>query len=279
MKNLNNKVVVVTGAGSGIGRALAIKLAEQGSILVLTDISLEGLQATKSLLVPDVQVSLHQADVADQAQTKALAENVRARYGEVHVLINNAGVALGSGFKYTDMQDLHWIMNINFWGVVYGCKAFIPLMQAADEHSIINVSSVFGLVSGPTLTGYSSSKFAVRGFSEALRQEQLSEHGSIHIGCAFPAGIKTAIAKNAKVYNENQDEEQAKQGQQEMEKSFLTTAEDAAADILRGLSKKQVRIRVGKGSWVIDMFSRFIPVRYTSILWPNAPKVRQASSK
>lgn len=276
MKSFQNKVCVITGAGSGIGRALAIKLAEQGALLEMVDISQAGLDETAALLPAGTNANSHIVDVADQAAVASLAEKIASHRDQVHVLINNAGVALGSSFKHTEMKDLEWIMGINFWGVVYGCKAFLPLMQGAGEHSIINVASVFGLVSGPTLTGYSASKFAVRGFSEALRQEALSEQGTMHVGCAFPAGIKTAIAKNARVYNPENDEEKAQQGRAEMEKSFLTTAEDAADDILNGIRKKKVRIRVGKGAWVIDMMSRFMPITAASILFPK-PKIKTAS--
>ncbi|MBT8113813.1 MAG: SDR family NAD(P)-dependent oxidoreductase [Arenicella sp.] len=276
MKSFIGKVCVITGAGSGIGRALAIKLAEQSALLELVDMNQTGLDKTVALLPAGTDANTHITDVADQSAMDDLASRISSQRKQVHVLINNAGVALGSSFRSTEMKDLEWIMGVNFWGVVYGCKSFLPLMQDEGEHSIVNVCSVFGLVSGPTLSGYSASKFAVRGFSEAIRQEALSEQGTIHVGCAFPAGIKTAIAKNARVYNPENDEEKAQQGRAEMEKSFVTTAEDAADDIISGIRKKQVRIRVGKGAWLIDMMSRFMPVTAASILFPK-PKQKNAN--
>jgi short-subunit dehydrogenase len=182
------------------------------------------------------------------------------------MLINNAGVAMGALFKDVSLDDMRWIMDINFWGVVYGCKAFSSRMKTADEATIVNISSVFGLISAPMHSAYCASKFAVRGFSDALRHEVGYMGKNFKVACAFPAGVKTSIADNAKLTLHAKSGSSEQQQRARMEKLFLTTAEDAAIDILRGIKKGKTRIRVGKGSMLIDLLSRLLPVKYMAFL-------------
>ena len=271
MQVIKGKVAVVTGAGSGIGRALAIALAAQGCNLALADINPESLKETQRLLdsnffESNVHVTLHTVDVSQWEQIEAFADNVFEQHRQVNMLINNAGVAMGALFKDVSLDDMRRIMDINFWGVVYGCKAFVSRMKTADEATIVNISSVFGLISAPMNSAYCASKFAVRGFSDALRHEVGYMGKNFKVACAFPAGVKTSIADNAKLTLHAKSGSSGQQQRAHMEQLFLTTAEDAAIDILRGIQKGKTRIRVGKGSILIDLLSRLLPVKYMAFL-------------
>jgi len=267
MNEFLGKVAVITGAGSGIGRALAVSLAQQGCNLALADINTESLEQTQVILDSDlfdgsVQVTLHTVDVSQWSDVQALAESVKEQHGRVNLLINNAGVGLGSLFKDASLDDMRWVMDINYWGVVYGCKAFLPLIKKTGGSTIVNVSSVFGLVTVPMSTAYCSSKFAVRGFSDALRHEVGYMGSDIKVACAFPSGIKTAIAQNSKVTLHIKSKTSVEQQKANMEAHFLTTPEQAATDILNGVRKGKSRIKVGKGSTLMDLASRLFPVNY-----------------
>lgn len=267
MNEFLGKVAVITGAGSGIGRALAVSLAQQGCNLALADINTESLEQTQVILDSDlfdgsVQVTLHTVDVSQWSDVQALAESVKEHHGRVNLLINNAGVGLGSLFKDASLDDMRWVMDINYWGVVYGCKAFLPLIKKTGGSTIVNVSSVFGLVTVPMSTAYCSSKFAVRGFSDALRHEVGYMGSDIKVACAFPSGIKTAIAQNSKVTLHTKSKTSVEQQKANMEAHFLTTPEQAATDILNGVRKGKSRIKVGKGSTLMDLASRLFPVNY-----------------
>ena len=267
MNEFLGKVAVITGAGSGIGRALAVSLAQQGCNLALADINTESLEQTQVILDSDlfdgsVQVTLHTVDVSQWSDVQALAESVKEQHGRVNLLINNAGVGLGSLFKDASLDDMRWVMDINYWGVVYGCKAFLPLIKKTGGSTIVNVSSAFGLVTVPMSTAYCSSKFAVRGFSDALRHEVGYMGSDIKVACAFSSGIKTAIAQNSKVTLHTKSKTSVEQQKANMEAHFLTTPEQAATDILNGVRKGKSRIKVGKGSTLMDLASRLFPVNY-----------------
>jgi NAD(P)-dependent dehydrogenase (short-subunit alcohol dehydrogenase family) len=172
MQDFSHQVAVITGAGSGIGQALAVALARQGCDLALADLNTDGLEKTRSMLDgTSVKVSVHQVDVASRQALEQFADEVMEFHGKVSLLFNNAGVALAGSAETTSEEDFHWLMNINFWGVVNGCQVFLPLLRKQPQAHIINISSVFGLIAMPTQAAYNASKFAVRGYSEALQQE------------------------------------------------------------------------------------------------------------
>jgi NAD(P)-dependent dehydrogenase (short-subunit alcohol dehydrogenase family) len=264
MKNFSGKVAVITGAGSGIGRALAVQLAERGCILSISDVSADGLQETRKLIEAAGAVcSTHIVDVADRAAVEEFAADVVREHGAVHLLVNNAGVTLVDWAEHVSYDDLEWIMNINFWGVVYGTKSFLPYMREVDEAHIVNVSSLFGLVSMPLQSAYNASKFAVRGFTEALKMELAGSH--IGVSCVHPGGIKTGIGRNSRV-----SEEALSVPKEELiaefEKAARTTPEKAAAVIIRGIEKNKRRVLIGGDARFVDLVARFLPGSYEKIL-------------
>ena len=200
MKSLKDKVVVITGAGSGIGRALALDLAGKGAVLALSDVDEEGLAETVVLAEKaGAEVRSDRLDVADRDAFAAYAESVAEQFGRVNVVINNAGVALAGDFVDLEMKDIDWIIGVNFWGVVHGTKFFLPhLIESGDGH-LVNISSLFGLVSMPGQSMYNASKYAVRGMTEAIREEMLISGHEVGVTAVHPGGIKTAIARNARV--------------------------------------------------------------------------------
>ncbi len=269
MKNFSNKVAAITGAGSGIGRALALQLADAGCAVAISDVNEAGLAETAALLADKgVKVTQQRLDVADRAAVYAWADQVVAEHGQVNLIFNNAGVALAGSVAGTSIEDYEWIMNINFWGVVYGTKAFLPHLKASGDGHVINISSVFGLFSQPTQSGYNASKFAVRGFTESLRQElDLASHG-VSASCVHPGGIKTNIARSARI-NASMKDLTGVDGEKstaEFEKLFSTTADQAAATILKGVRKNARRILIGLDARAIDSFQRSLPANYQALL-------------
>lgn len=198
MKNLQSKVSVVTGAGSGIGREVAIALAKKGSHLALGDISPEKLKETREMLRPmGVNVTLHEVDVSHKEQVKVFAEEVSRQHNQINILVNNAGVASGVTFEDQSLEDFHRVMNINLFGVVYGCKFFLPFLKKADEAHIVNICSIIGLCGNPILGSYAASKFAVRGFSESLYIELKAY--KIPVTIVYPGWTKTNLIESANI--------------------------------------------------------------------------------
>lgn len=264
MKDFKNRVAVITGGASGIGRELALNLSKRGVIVALADKNMTGLEETQRMVMElGGKASIHELDVSDPAAFEALAEEVETQHGQVHMLFNNAGVTLIDKISEQSLEDFHWLMNINFWGVVHGCKAFLPKLQKADEAAIINVSSLFGLLALPLQSAYNASKFAVRGYTEALRTEMMGT--KVHVACVHPGGIKTDITKNAKVSGTALSVSQD-QLNKDFEKTAKTTAAEAAEIIIQGMGNKKRRILVGPDAKILDFIVRLFPAMYTRIL-------------
>jgi len=270
MKSLHNRVAVITGAGSGIGRALAFELAAAGCKLALSDINETAVkQAAKELQDSGHEVIADRLDVADRDAFYAYADKVLEHFGEAHIVINNAGVAVGATVENTSYEDFEWLMGINFWGVVYGTKAFLPHLKKAEEGHIVNISSVFGLISVPSQSAYNAAKFAVRGFTEALRQELEIEGSSVSCTTIHPGGIKTNIARNARM---NESSVRAMTGKDvdgaraDFEKLFRTSPEDAAKAIIAGIRGNKRRVLIGGDAVAIDTMQRLLPTSYQMLM-------------
>lgn len=266
MKNLQQKVAVITGAASGIGRALALLCAMRGARLALCDVDERGLEETANM-IEDAEVLTATVDVSKREQMEVFRDQVVKRYGHANLLVNNAGVAVSQTVEDLSYEDFEWIMGINFWGVVYGSKVFLPVMKNQLEAAIVNVSSVFGLIGVPTQSSYNASKFAVRGFTEALRHEL--DGGNIHVMCVHPGGIKTNIAKSARLYVGPGGIEGGKAGAEKFEKLARTTPEDAAKKILSDLARRKGRCLIGADAVAIDTLARSLPESY----WRVAKRV------
>jgi short-subunit dehydrogenase len=269
MSFLRGGVAVVTGAGSGIGRALAQQLSAAGSALALADIDEKGLVETADALSrKGAAVSTHVVDVADEAGISAFAEDVSSRHGRVTLLINNAGVALHGTFEEISLDDLRWLMGINFWGTVYGVKYFLPILKQQPRGQIVNLSSVFGMVAPAGQTAYSSSKFAVRGFTEALRHEL--EGSSVFVSCVHPGGIRTPIAARGRL-GTNAPKTRKEESVSRLAQLAKTSPEDAAARILRGVERCEGRILIGLDARQIDIMQRLRPATYWKTLSRRMP--------
>jgi len=274
MKDFNGRVAAVTGAGSGIGRALANELARRGAHLSLSDIDEQGLAETVGQCEGfGVKIASQRLDVADRAAVYAWADAVVAEHGTVNLVINNAGVALGATVEGMSYEDFEWLMQINFWGVVYGTKAFLPHLKASGEGHIVNLSSVFGLISVPSQSAYNSAKFAVRGFTDSLRMELEIEGAPVSATTIHPGGIKTNIARNARIDASvgaiAGDPEAARK---DFEKMFLTSPKKAARQILAAVERDKRRALIGPDGKVIDLVSRLPGRLYQGLLVRGARK-------
>jgi len=273
MSLTSNSVAVITGAASGIGRALAVRLAEEKIAgIAISDVNEEGLKETAELVRrTGVPISFHLTDVSALKQVERLADEVVAKHDRVTHLINNAGVGLIGTFEQISIEDFEWLMGINFWGVVYGCKVFLPILQKEESAHIVNLSSVFGLIAPSEQSAYASAKFAVRGFTESLRHELSGTN--ISVSCVHPGGIKTNIVRDAKL-GANAPEEWKRQGAKFFEKVAQTSAETAASVIVTGIKQRTPRILIGKDAKTISLVARLFPVGYLPVLeWLNGHKM------
>jgi len=257
MRKLDGRVAVVTGAGSGIGRATAVLLAARGCALALVDVNEAGLAQTAALVAAKGRkVSLHLADVADRARMTHLPGEVLAEHGHVHILVNNAGVLVIGTLLEQSLDDFAWLMGINFWGVVYGCKLFLPFLLAEDEAQIVNISSMFGFIGIPTQISYNASKYAVRGFSEALSSELSGTN--IGVTCVHPGGIRTNVVRASRISSERDAED--KRNTIEIFERRAHSPEKAARAIVRAIERKQARVRIGAEAYLTDWLKRLFPV-------------------
>ena len=265
MKTLDDKVVVITGAGSGIGRALAVNLAQRGSLLALSDVDDAGLAETVDLVkaAGAREVRRDHLDVADRAAMVAYAAAVAEQFGRVNVIINNAGVALAGDLNDLAYDDIDWIVGINFTGVLNGTKEFLPHLIASGDGHVVNLSSLFGLVSMPGQSIYNATKYAVRGMSEALRIEMLMAGHNVGVTSVHPGGIKTAIARNARVSAKEDKEATAKLFDKKLAKM---TPERAAEIIVDGVLKNKARVLVGLDAHALHTFGKFAGSRYQDVI-------------
>lgn len=261
MKDLKNKVAVVTGAGSGIGRALAKALATRGCRLALSDVNEEGLAETAAAIERS-EVKTYRLDVGDRDAIYAHAAEVAKDFGQVNIIINNAGVALSASVREMTDADFEWIMNIDFWGVAHGTRAFLPHLIASGDGHVVNISSVFGLIGVPTQSAYNAAKFAVRGFTESLRQEMTLEKQPVAVSCVHPGGIRTNIANSARTSKV----EHAAELRKGFDKLAMTTPEKAAGIIVKGILKNESRILVGPDAWGIDAINRLLGSAYQPLV-------------
>jgi NAD(P)-dependent dehydrogenase (short-subunit alcohol dehydrogenase family) len=267
MKSFADKVVVITGAGSGIGRALALDLAARGAVLALCDIVEPGLTETARLARAAGATDVHaeQLDVSDRAAVGRYAESVVGRFGRVNVVVNNAGVALDGALLDVGYDDMDWIMGVNFWGVVHGTKSFLPHLIASGDGHLVNVSSLFGLLSVPNQSLYNASKFAVRGFSEAVRQEMLLAGHPVGVSVVHPGGVKTGIARSGRSATTRSAAEVEAANTHFEEKLARTSAARAAEIILRGVSRNKARILVGADAHVLHAVAKLAGSRYQDL--------------
>jgi short-subunit dehydrogenase len=268
MKSFSGKVAAITGAGSGIGQATAIALAREGCHLAISDISEDALGETVELLAGfPVRISTHRVDVSDREAVYRYAEDTVSEHGKVNLIMNNAGVGLGETVENMSYDNFEWLMNINFWGVVYGTKAFLPHLKRAGEGHIINISSVFGIIGVPTQSAYNAAKFAVRGFTESLREELDIESCGVSATSVHPGGVKTNIARNSRMGDMGDMSFGSKEDVAEMfEKIARTTPESAARTILAAVRRNQRRVLVGADAVMLDTAQRLMPTGYQRLL-------------
>jgi len=272
VKTLDDKVVVITGAGSGIGRALALDLARRGSLLALSDVDEAGLAETvaQAEQAGAVRVRSDRLDVADRDAFARYALDVVQDFGRVNVVINNAGVALAGNLEDLEYSDIDWIIGVNFWGVVHGTKEFLPHLIASGDGHVVNLSSLFGLVSMPGQSMYNASKYAVRGMTEALREEMLIAGHPVGVTAVHPGGIKTAIARNARVSAKESKEETARLFDEKLAKM---TPERAAEIIVNGILKNRARVLVGLDAHAVHTVAKLLGSRYQDVVAMTSKRV------
>jgi NAD(P)-dependent dehydrogenase (short-subunit alcohol dehydrogenase family) len=261
-RDLTGKVVAITGAGSGIGRAIASLAASRGASLALSDWNKVGLDETVELLGDDVKVLSTQVDVADRAAVAAWAAEVARHFGQVNMIVNNAGVTVAGDFVEMSYEDFDWIVGINFMGVVHGTKEFLPHLIASGDGYLVNISSLFGLISMPGQSAYNATKYAVRGFTEAIREEMLIAKHPVGVTCVHPGGIKTGIARHGRK-TASQDADALDRIFEE--KLARMTPEKAAKIILDGAAARKPRVLVGLDAHLIHQFARLTGARYQDV--------------
>jgi NAD(P)-dependent dehydrogenase (short-subunit alcohol dehydrogenase family) len=261
---LQGRVAVITGSAGGIGRSTALSLARRGCHLALADIDeAAAMQTAKDAMALGVRATFHRLDVANRDAVRAFPPEVNAAHKRIDLLINNAGVALGGSFEQVSEEDFDWLMGINFNGVVHMTRAFLPYLRNSDDARIVNVSSLYGLVSPPGQSAYSASKFAVRGFSNALRHEL--EGSRVGVTVVHPGGVATSIAKSARAPAGAPAEEVERQ--RALSQQSLRMPPDKAGEIIvRGIERRSSRILVGNDAKVVSVLERIAPVAYWSFL-------------
>ena len=279
---LENRTAVITGAASGIGRGIAVSLARRGCHLALADLNNAGLAETARMAqlarmdpmneAPPrsaLRISQHHLDVADRSAVAAFPETVLAAHPGVDILVNNAGVAVGGTFEAVSEEDFEWLFEINFWGLVRMTRAFLPLLRKSDDARVVNLSSIYGIISPPAETAYSASKFAVRGFSHSLRHELANSN--IGVTVVHPGGVATSIADNARVPKDMPPAEVARR--RALAKKALTMPPATAGEIIvQGIERRSARVLVGNDAKFLALLERLAPVSYWKIFARFIPK-------
>jgi short-subunit dehydrogenase len=266
MSLTNESVAVITGATSGIGRALAVGLAsEKIAGIAISDVNKAGLDETAKLVeAAGGRVSTHIVNVANRVEMENFVKAVIEKHGRATHIFNNAGVSLFGDVEEVSIEDIEWLMNVNFWGVVNGTKLFLPILREQKSAHIVNISSVFGFIAPPGNAAYSASKFAVRGFTEALRHELFDSH--IAVSLVHPGGIRTNIANNGKL-GANANESERRATVDAFNKRLTPTLPETAADIIvRAVKRRELRILIGADARQISFFSRLFPRNYLKVM-------------
>jgi short-subunit dehydrogenase len=272
MKNLNDKVVVITGAAGGMGREMAIQAAQQGAHLALSDWNEEALAETAELCrqAGVTQLRTDRIDVSDREAMHTWAEAVAAEFGRVNMMINNAGVTVTGDFETMTYEDFDWIVGINFYGVVHGTKEFLPHLIASGDGALVNISSLFGLISMPGQSAYNATKYAVRGFSEALREEMLINKHNVSVTVVHPGGIRTGIARNGR---KNAELDGPTIDRLFDKRLARMDADKAARIILNGALKKRARVLVGIDAHLIHHLAKNAGSTYQDVVAKIYPAV------
>jgi NAD(P)-dependent dehydrogenase (short-subunit alcohol dehydrogenase family) len=273
---LKNRTAVITGAASGIGRAIAISLARRGCNLALADLNDAGIsetarlaQAAEAASAGAVRITQHHLDVMDRGAVAALPEAVLAAHPGVDILVNNAGVAVGGMFEGVSEDDFQWLFDINFWGVVRMTRAFLPVLRKSDDARLVNLSSVYGLISPPGQTAYSASKFAVRGFSNSLLNELAGSNVGVTV--VHPGGVETSIADSARVPKDMPPEEAARR-KAIAKKALRMPPQEAGEIIVKGIERRSPRVLVGNDAKLLAFLERLAPNSYWKIFSRFIPK-------
>ena len=259
-------MAVVTGAASGIGRALAVELARRGADVALCDVDEDGLDEVVRLVAAEGQrATSHRVDVSDRDAVYRFRDAVIDDHSHVDAIINNAGVTVTDTVLHSTYEDLEWIVGINLWGVVYGTKAFLPHLVERADGWVVNVSSVFGLMAFPNQSAYNLTKFGVRGFTEALRQELVGT--GVTATTVHPGGVRTNIARRGRFRRVHDGSVNQRQAVEEFEERLARTSPERAAEIIAdGMRDRRPRILVGPDAHLIDRMVRLMPVRYTEVV-------------
>ncbi|HDR9083436.1 TPA: SDR family NAD(P)-dependent oxidoreductase [Burkholderia vietnamiensis] len=278
MKGFSSKVAAITGAGSGMGRSLALELARRGCAVALADVNDVGLAATAAACAQyGVRTSTRRLDVADRDAVFAWAAFVRAEHGKVNLIFNNAGVSLAASAETARIDDLEWIVGVNFWGVVHGTQAFLPHLRASGDGHVVNTSSLFGLVAMPTQSAYNATKFAVRGFTEALRMELELDGAPVSATCVHPGGVATGIVDASRVdtsIHALTEQDEATHRRQANRLIDATTADDAARQILAGVERNARRVLVGADARRLDKIARLLGAGYQRLVLRHVRRAR-----
>ena len=266
--NFQGSAAAVTGAASGIGRALALELAARGCDLALADVDEPGLESVAKEIgaAHGRRVTTQRVDVGDATQIEAFARSAIAGFPNLNIVINNAGVALRGDFDEYDQAQMEWLMGINFWGVVRGTRAFMPQLQRQPVAHIVNISSIFGIIAPAGQSAYCAAKFAVRGFSESLRHELAMSNSPVRLTVVHPGGIATNIARRAPAGTNLRNPMSAEEVGARFAKMARTSAQTAAQRIVRGIERNEPRVLIGADAKLMEVLQRLRPVTYWSLM-------------